>query len=57
MATGFFTGFPGFIASQIVRTAFKEELYDKVYAVVLITEKQRAEAEAERILKVYPGKK
>ncbi|MGE7917651.1 SDR family oxidoreductase [Viridibacillus sp. NPDC093762] len=57
MATGFFTGFPGFIASQIVRTAFKQELYDKVYAVVLITEMQRAEAEVERILKDYPDKK
>ncbi|ETT85653.1 SDR family oxidoreductase [Viridibacillus sp. FSL R5-0477] len=56
MATVFFTGFPGFIASQIVRTAFKQELYDKVYAVVLITEKHRAEAEAECILKEYPDK-
>ncbi|MGE7624831.1 SDR family oxidoreductase [Viridibacillus sp. NPDC096237] len=56
MATGFFTGFPGFIASQIIRTAFKHEKYDKVYTFVLITEKQRAEAEAELILKDYPDK-
>ncbi|MBK3495351.1 SDR family oxidoreductase [Viridibacillus sp. YIM B01967] len=56
MTTGFFTGFPGFIASQIIRTAFNQGKYDKVYAVVLITEKERAEAEAERILRDFPDK-
>lgn len=52
----FFTGFPGFITSQLIRKLFQENVTDTVYALILITEKNKAEKEVERILEQYPGR-
>lgn len=56
MKAHFFTGFPGFITSQIVRTLFKKDVTDYVYALILPTERQKAEQEVEAILTQFPGR-
>src|SRR5690606_2372005 len=42
-----FTGFPGFIASQLIRTIIKKE--NSVSAIVLATEMEKAKKEADEI--------
>lgn len=44
-----FTGFPGFIASQLIRKSIQENEEDGITAIVLATERAKAEQEAERI--------
>lgn len=56
MKAHFFTGFPGFITSQLIRQLFKENVTDHVYALILPSEKIKAENEIGRILEQYPGR-
>ena len=50
MTTAFFTGFPGFIASRIIREAFENYNYDRVYTIVLATQLEKAQ-QAEKIIR------
>ena len=56
MGVHFFTGFPGFISSQIITEIFHQDVSDEVYAVVLPSELDKAREEAARILESFPGK-
>ena len=56
MTTAFFTGFPGFIASRIIREAFEKYNYDRVYTIVLATQLEKAEKEKKAILSQFPDK-
>ncbi|MFJ8261736.1 SDR family oxidoreductase [Rummeliibacillus sp. NPDC094406] len=56
MIVAFFTGFPGFIASRIIREAFKKYNYERVYAIVLATQFDKAEKEKQAILTQFPDK-
>lgn len=55
MAVHFFTGFPGFITSQLIRTVFKDGITRQAYAVVLSPEFSKAQTEREAIQEEYPG--
>lgn len=44
-----FTGFPGFIASQLIRKSIQEHREDGITAIILASERIKAEQEAERI--------
>lgn len=54
MGIHFFTGFPGFITSQLIRTVFKRGMTNDVAVVVLPTEIGKAEKESQLILQEYP---
>lgn len=56
MKAHFFTGFPGFITSQLIRKLFQQNVTDHVYALILPTERKKAEEEIERILAQFPGR-
>lgn len=56
MTVAFFTGFPGFIASRIIREAFEKYNYERVYAIVLATQFDKAEQEKNAILAQFPDK-
>lgn len=56
MKAHFFTGFPGFITSQLIRKLFEQNVTDYVYALILTTEKKKAQLEVEKILKQFPGR-
>lgn len=56
MTTAFFTGFPGFIASRIIREAFENYDYHRVYAIVLAPQLEKAKQEKMAILSKYPDK-
>lgn len=56
MTTAFFTGFPGFIASRIIREAFDKYNYERVYTIVLATQLEKAEQEKKAILSQFPDK-
>lgn len=56
MVAHFFTGFPGFIASQLIREVFRKNHTDQVYVLVLQTELQKAQREAMRIMETFPGR-
>ncbi|RPJ96255.1 3-beta hydroxysteroid dehydrogenase [Rummeliibacillus sp. TYF005] len=56
MTTAFFTGFPGFIASRIIREAFENYNYDRVYTIVLATQLEKAQQEKKSILSKFPDK-
>ena len=49
------TGFPGFIASQLVRQLFGDGVTKQFFAVVLATEMTKAQHEAEQIITQFPG--
>lgn len=51
----FFTGFPGFIASQLIRSVFQKKLTNHVVVVVLQTELKKALHESANILNDYPS--
>ncbi len=53
----FFTGFPGFISSQLVRELFRKNYTDHIYVVVLPTELQKAQLESLYIMERFPGRK
>lgn len=57
MSVHFFTGFPGFITSQIIREAFQKGVCDEVLAVVHVTQIEKAQNEASKILEEFPDKK
>ena len=56
MTIALFTGFPGFIASRIIREAFKKYNYERIYAIVLATQFEKAEKEKKAILTQFPDK-
>ena len=49
------TGFPGFIASQLVRQLFQDGVTQQFYAVVLASEMSKAQQEKEKIEAQYSG--
>lgn len=53
MAIVLFTGFPGFIASQLIREQLKKNQADLIYTIVLSTEVEKAQIEKREILKEY----
>lgn len=55
MGIHFFTGFPGFITSQLIRSVFEKKVSDSVIVLVLPTEIEKAQKEMEEILSHYPG--
>lgn len=57
MSIHLFTGFPGFISSQLIRELFRKNYADHIYAVVLLTEKEKAQQESLRIMESFPGRK
>ncbi|MFC7685610.1 SDR family oxidoreductase [Ureibacillus sp. GCM10028918] len=56
MGIHFFTGFPGFITSQLIRNVFKKEVTSNVAVLVLQTELEKAQKEITEILHEYPGR-
>ncbi|MGX9133460.1 SDR family oxidoreductase [Rummeliibacillus sp. JY-2-4R] len=56
MTVALFTGFPGFIASRIIREAFEKYNYDRIYTIVLATQFEKAEKEKKAILTQFPDK-
>lgn len=57
MGVHFFTGFPGFISSQLVRELFNKNYTDHVYAVVYPTELEKAKKESQLIMDSFPGRR
>lgn len=49
-----YTGFPGFITSQLIREQLKKGQEDVIYVLVLPSELQKAELEKEKILVQFP---
>ena len=54
MGVHFFTGFPGFITSQLIRSIFQKNITDQVTVVVLQTELEKAQKERADILRTHP---
>lgn len=54
MSIHLFTGFPGFIASQLVRQLFCDGVTKHVYAIVLRSDMEKAKREAMMIKKEHP---
>lgn len=50
-----YTGFPGFITSQLIREQLKKQQQDAIYVLVLKAELEKAQGEKEAILKQYPN--
>ena len=46
MGIHLFTGFPGFLASQIIRQLFHDGVTKQMYAIVLQSEMEKAKNEA-----------
>jgi len=55
MKVHFFTGFPGFISSQLIRTLFQKKQTQQVIAIVLAGETIKAHQEKNKILKEFPN--
>ena len=55
MGVHFFTGFPGFITSQLIRELFRKNKTQEVIVVVLPHELLKANAEKKRILMAFPA--
>ena len=55
MGVHFFTGFPGFIASQLIRELFQKNKTQEVIVIVLPNELLKANAEKKRILVEFPA--
>lgn len=55
MEIHFFTGFPGFITSQLIRKLFEKNMTNQVYVLVMQTEMKKAEQEAQIIIENFPG--
>ncbi|EAZ87540.1 SDR family oxidoreductase [Lysinibacillus sp. FSL M8-0216] len=55
MKVHFFTGFPGFISSQLIRTLFQKKQTQQVIAIVLAGETIKAHREKDKILKEFPN--
>lgn len=51
MSTHFFTGFPGFIATELIKGLIEKEKLTKLYALVQKSELERAMNQAEAIMK------
>lgn len=54
MGVHFFTGFPGFISSQLIRELFQENKTQKVIAIVLAGQYPKAMIEKSKIEVDYP---
>ncbi len=54
MKVHFFTGFPGFISSQLIRTLFQEKQTQQVIAIVLAGETIKAQKEKNKIVEAFP---
>lgn len=52
-----YTGFPGFIASQLILERLKQQQQDCMYAIVLPSEMEKASIEKQRILAQFPQAK
>ncbi len=50
-----FTGFPGFIAGQLIRQLFRDNVTTHIYAIVLPINLQQAKKEAAAICESYPN--
>lgn len=57
MGVHLFTGFPGFISSQLVRELFRKNYADHIYTIVLPTEIHKAQDESIKIMDAFPGRK
>ncbi len=57
MGIHFFTGFPGFITSQLVQEIFRKNYTDHIYVVVLTSEIPKAEQVSQQIMDNFPGRK
>lgn len=55
MEVHLFTGFPGFIASHLIRQLLEENVTKQVYAIVLQSEMDKARKEAAHIKKCHPA--
>ena len=53
MSTHFFTGFPGFIATELIKGLIKKEKLTRLYAVVQESQLERATNQAEAIMKEF----
>ena len=54
MTVHLITGFPGFIASHLIRQLFQDEVTKQIYAIVLLDEMEKAKKEAQEIEKHFP---
>ena len=54
MGIHLFTGFPGFLASQLIRQLFRDGVTKQIYAIVLQSEMEKAKNEAINIKKEQP---
>lgn len=54
MKVHFFTGFPGFIASQLIQSLFREKQTQTVIAIVLAGETIKANQEKNKLLEEFP---
>lgn len=52
-----YTGFPGFITSQLIREQLKKQQQDEIYVLVLASELEKAQSEKEVIIEQYPHAK
>ncbi|WP_449442347.1 SDR family oxidoreductase [Ureibacillus acetophenoni] len=57
MSVHLFTGFPGFISSQLIRELFRKNYADHIYALVLPTQKEKALDESLKIMESFPGRR
>ena len=55
MSVHFFTGFPGFITSQLIRELFRKKSTSEAIVLVLQTEWEKSKQEAEKILEEFPN--
>ncbi|QDQ01495.1 SDR family oxidoreductase [Lysinibacillus fusiformis] len=55
MGVHFFTGFPGFISSQLIRELFEKNKAQEVIAIVLTGELRKADIEKNNILAEFPN--
>lgn len=55
MGVHFFTGFPGFISSQLIRALFRKKQSQEVIAIVLAGEFVKANLEREKIVAEFPN--
>ena len=53
MSTHFFTGFPGFIATELIKGLIKKEKLTRLYAVVQESQLERATNQAKAIMKEF----
>lgn len=55
MGSHFITGFPGFIATEMVHTLFKQQQTNEIFAIVLASELARAKVIVQEIEQQYKG--